>query len=95
MSGERYPRRSSQVPPLAAPERLGSGEVQELREQVAAMLGAIQRQETRLERLQSVMEQQVAAVAAIAAESKVKWRVEGPELSSIIYTGSKVIGSSG
>ncbi len=60
MPGGRHPHRSSQVPPPAAPEQSGSGEVQELREQVAAMMGAMQRQEARFERLQALMEQQVA-----------------------------------
>nr|CAD1829247.1 unnamed protein product [Ananas comosus var. bracteatus] len=59
--------RSSTAP--AVPERSRSEEVQELREQIAAMMGAMQRQETRFEQLQGFMELQAAA-AATAAESR-------------------------
>nr|CAD1824749.1 unnamed protein product [Ananas comosus var. bracteatus] len=66
MSPRRYARRPVPAPPPKVPEQAGSSEVQELRAQVAALVGAVQRQESRIERLQELMERHVAAAAATA-----------------------------
>nr|CAD1836366.1 unnamed protein product [Ananas comosus var. bracteatus] len=70
MSPRRYVRRSVPAPSPEVPEEAGSSEVQELRAQVSALAGIVQRQESRFEQLQGLMERHLAAATAAATEGR-------------------------
>nr|CAD1831569.1 unnamed protein product [Ananas comosus var. bracteatus] len=70
MSPRRYVRRSAPTPPPEVSEEAGSSEVQELRAQVSALTGIVQRQESRFEQLQGLMERHFAAATAAATEGR-------------------------
>nr|CAD1837511.1 unnamed protein product [Ananas comosus var. bracteatus] len=72
-----YVRRSVPAQPAEIPEQAGSSEVQELRAQMTALVGVVQRQGSLIERLQERLERLVAAAAATAIEGR------GPPAPSI------------
>nr|CAD1837512.1 unnamed protein product [Ananas comosus var. bracteatus] len=72
-----YVRRSVPAQPAEVPEQAGSSEVQELRAQMTALVGVVQRQGSQIERLQGRLERLVAAAAATAIEGR------GPPAPSI------------
>lgn len=62
--------RSTSAAPSEVPEHSRSDEEQELRAQVAALVGMVQHQEDRFERLRELMERRVAAVAVTTLEGR-------------------------
>nr|CAD1844074.1 unnamed protein product [Ananas comosus var. bracteatus] len=65
-----YARGTVPAPPPEVPERAGPSEVQELRAQMAVLIGVIQRQGSQIDRLQELLERQVAAAAVTVAEGR-------------------------
>nr|CAD1840481.1 unnamed protein product [Ananas comosus var. bracteatus] len=64
MASKRRPvTRSTLAPSPEVPEQSGSEEVRELRAQMTTLIGMIQRQRSQIERLQELLEQQVATAA--------------------------------
>nr|CAD1833724.1 unnamed protein product [Ananas comosus var. bracteatus] len=72
MSPRRYVRRSIPAPSPEVPEEAGSSEVRELRAQVSALTGIVQRQESRFEQLQGLIERHFAAATAAATEGQLE-----------------------
>ncbi|XP_020104202.1 uncharacterized protein LOC109721168 [Ananas comosus] len=64
----RRATRSTPASPPKVPEQPGTDEVRELRAQVTAFVGAMQRQEERMEKLQDLVSQQATATAPVSQD---------------------------
>nr|CAD1827468.1 unnamed protein product [Ananas comosus var. bracteatus] len=65
-----YVRRSIPAQPAEVPEQAGSSEMQELRAQMTALVGVVQRQGSLIERIQERLERLVAAAPTTATEGR-------------------------
>ncbi|XP_020082833.1 uncharacterized protein LOC109706435 [Ananas comosus] len=94
MSPRRYTRRSASAPSSEVPEQAGLSEIDQLQAQVTALVDVVQRQESRFERLQELLERLAAVAAATATDGRdvpapstlVPEAAEGEGIAAVLVT---------